>query len=260
MKTNSESSHFHQSNLPIAHSLLLLLGRRLSTQQSNSSTFPAFAHSISKAKWRGDSDIQERVVHKMSPSRESEKHASVEESLKRARHKYHSENLNRTMINPPLFSFFFFLIRCWLSSSPGCSKLSKEETGNQKTFFSVLLSSLKSWCISSCGADRVFVWTYVQIKVQTTTYFIGTHQILTRMPLNSFSWSICWAFGAKCSWQNFVMVCLSWEKKWGEMHVLHSINMSSSPSLGYSRHPPPGNSMISNPETQNHKEISVSVY
>lgn len=32
------------------------------------------------------------------------------------------------------------------------------------------------------------------------------------MPLNSFSWSICWAFGAKCSWQNFVMVCLSWEK------------------------------------------------
>lgn len=109
MKTNSESSHFHQSNLPIAHSLLLLLGRRLSPQQSNSSTFPAFAHSISKAKWRGDSDIQERVVHKMSPSRESEKHASVEESLKRARHKYHSENLNRTMINPPLFSFFFKL-------------------------------------------------------------------------------------------------------------------------------------------------------
>lgn len=195
----------------------------------------------------------------MSPSRESEKHASVEESLKRARHKYHSENLNRTMINPPLFSFFFKLDAGSVLPQV-VQSYQKKKQEIKKTFFSVLLSSLKSWCISSCGADRVFVWTYVQIKVQTTTYFIGTHQILTRMPLNSFSWSICWAFGAKCSWQNFVMVCLSWEKKWGEMHALHSINMSSSPSLGYSRHPPPGNSMISNPETQNHKEISISVY
>lgn len=86
-----------------------------------------------------------------------------------------------------------------------------------------------------------------------TIYFKRTHEILARMPLNSFSWSICWAFGAKCSWQNFVMVCLSWGKRWGETHTLHLINILSSASLGHCQASPGS-------QTQKHETVRKSTF
>lgn len=65
MKTNSEVSHFYQSNLPIAESVGFI---RKKTFSSTVKPFyiSAFAHSISKASLRDSSDI--RAVHNKSPS------------------------------------------------------------------------------------------------------------------------------------------------------------------------------------------------
>lgn len=136
-----------------------------------------------------------------------------------------------------LFFFFLTLVQSFpklLKTNKRSKRRNKKAKGCFVLFlFSVAykfeeLMRIFLWC----GLEFL-VWAYTQIKVQTAIYFTGMHEILTRMPLNSFSWSICWAFGAKCSWQNFVMVCLSWEKRWGEMHTLHPINILSSSSLGY---------------------------
>lgn len=136
-------------------------------------------------------------------------------------------------------SIFLSPVGCWLGSAPGCSKLfTKDETGNQKIVSSMAFKFEKLMHLFLCCGLGPFVWMNIQIKVQTGCQhhlLETTHEILARMPLNSFSWSICWAFGAKCSWQNFVMVCLSWEKTRGETHTLHLIDISPSSSLASAR-------------------------
>lgn len=120
-----------------------------------------------------------------------------------------------------------------LGSAPGCWKLVNDKTGNPKKVFSVAFKFEKFM--------HMFLWCGLGLsglmqRSKPREAFRTTHEILARMPLNSFSWSICWAFGAKCSWQNFVMVCLSWKKRGGKTHPLHLSNILSSSSPGSCQH------------------------